>query len=178
MKSLLPIIAFALVPLSATSQEPGKQPTQAREPQTKLEQFQAKTGTVIIMAFSKVGGLPAQYGASIAVETREFTDASTGSKQFGITIEVKETGRIERQNTSFIDLDEIESLLKGIDYIAGVDKRVTKLSDFQADYRTKGDFGVSTYSTSKGDIGVAVKSGRYGGVTAYIESKTCLDSAS
>ena len=140
---------------------------QKEEPKTKLEQFQAKTGAVIIMGYSTVGSISAQFGGSVRVETREITDAASGSKQFGVYIAVKEGGRFERENSSYIDLDEIESLVKGIEYISGLTAEVTKLGGFQAEYRTRGDLAVLTYSSAK-EIQAAVKSSRYGAATGYL----------
>lgn len=136
-------------------------------PKTKIEAFQAKTGSVIIGGFSAIGGVAGDYGSRVDVEAREFTDASTGKKEYGIVIEVKEEGRFERQGRAFVDYDEIDSLLKGIDYIAKIDSTTTKLADFQADYRTKGDLEVSTYSHS-GEVKAAVSVGRIGGAQAFL----------
>jgi hypothetical protein len=133
---------------------------------TKLAAFQAKTGAVIIQGFSKIGTVPALYGAHVAVQAKEYTNASDGTREYGVTIEVKEGGTLERESTSYIDYDELESLLSGIDYIVKIDKSVTQLANFQADYRTKGDFGISTFS-SAGQILAAVKSGTIGGASAF-----------
>jgi hypothetical protein len=104
----------------------------------------------------------------VEVETRESTDAGSKAKQFGVYIQVREGARIERANASFVDLDEIESLIKGIEYISGLKSDVTKLTGFQAEYRTKGDLAVSTFSSGKGNISALIKSGRYGTVNAFI----------
>jgi hypothetical protein len=161
-------IVILLLATSSFAQEAQNPPQQ---PKTKLEQFQAKTGSVIVRGFSIIGGVPGQFESFMTVESKEFTDASTGAKQYGITIKVTENSP-HRENTSYIDLDEIDSLLKGITYIGAITKSVTKLKDFQADYRTKGDFGISTFSnTPTGEIGVAVRSGTYGHTTAYFDLK-------
>jgi hypothetical protein len=139
----------------------------SREAKTKLEAFQAMTGAVIIKGFSKIGSVSGQYGGNVSVEGREFLDASSGKREYGITIDVAKAGEVERNHTSYIDYDEIESLLKGIDYIAKVQSSVTKLEDFQADYRTKGDFQISTFSTRKGEIMAAVSGGAFSEVTTY-----------
>ncbi len=170
-KLLLSTCAIALI--SVSGQQPPVAVQQAQqqkeEPKTKLEQFQAKTGSVIIMAYSKVGAFSAQYGASVEVQTREFTDASTGAKQYGVFITVKETKPYEREDSSFIDFDEIESLIKGIEYISGVTSEVSKLPMFQAEYRTRGDLMVSTFgSSTKTQIEAVIKSGRYGSASAYM----------
>jgi len=85
-------------------------------------------------------------------------DPSTGKKQYGMVIVVKGTDQFEREGQSFIDYDEIEPLLKGIDYIANVKPNVTKLTYFQAAYRTKGDLTVTTYNLGD-QVHAAVESG-------------------
>lgn len=137
-------------------------------PKTKLEAFEAQTGTVIIRGFSNVGSIRGLYGTSIDVEAREFTNATSGRKEYGITVTVKETQRLERDSTSYIDYDEIDSLLRGIDYIGKIKRDVTTLQEFQADYRTKGDLSVSTF-TSGPNVMAAIKSGTVGETTAYLK---------
>jgi hypothetical protein len=136
-------------------------------PKTKLEEFSAKTGVVIVRGFEEIGTVSGHYNTSIKVEAKEFVNVSTGKKEYGITIEVKkEDGRYDKESTSYIDYDEISSLISGIDYIAKVNKSATKFSNFQADYNTKGDFKVSTFSMNE-KIMVAIASGRIGSVSAY-----------
>ena len=134
---------------------------------TKLEQFSAKTGVVFIRGFQKIGSAQGLYNTSVNIESKEFTNVSDGTKQYGITIEAfKEDGRYDKKHTSFIDYDEINSLIKGVDYISKVKPDVTKFENFQADYRTKGDFKISTFSSGN-RIMVAVSSGNIGRVAAY-----------
>jgi hypothetical protein len=85
----------------------------------------------------------------------------------GIAIEVKGSSR-QRESTSSIDYDEIESLIKGIDYITKIDKSVTSLSNFEAMYKTKGEFSITTFSSQSGEIKVAVSSGRVVQTTAFL----------
>lgn len=104
----------------------------------------------------------------VAVNSREFTDAQTGRKAYGIVVEVRESGRLERSHRSYIDYDEIDSLIKGIDYIAKLDNSVTKLDSFEAQYSTKGEFSVTVFSDTEG-LQVAITSGRFGGASTYIK---------
>jgi hypothetical protein len=136
-------------------------------PKTKLEEFSAKTGAVIVRGFEEIGTISGIYNTSIKVEAKEFVNVSTGKKEYGITIEVKkEDGSYDKESTSYIDYDEISSLISGIDYISKVNKSATKFSNFQADYNTKGDFKISTFSTGN-KIMVGIESGRIGSVSAY-----------
>lgn len=135
------------------------------KPKTQLEAFAAKTGVVIIRGFSEVGTLKGQYGTSVTVEAREFTNAQNGQKEYGIAVKV--TGGRDQDNTSYVDYEEIESLVQGLDYISKIDRAVTAMENFQADYRTQGDLVLSTY-TSGGKIEFSVSSGRIGRQLAFL----------
>lgn len=161
LRSQIALLVLSLSVGPAVAQQPAPEP-----PRTKIEAFQARDGVVIVRGFSKIGELKGMYGTSIEVESKEFTDAGARTKAYGVTVDVKESIRLERSNTSYIDLDEVPSLLTGIDYIAKVDKSITPLEDFQADYKTKGDFKVSTFSRGA-DVMFAVSSGTIGRVVAY-----------
>jgi hypothetical protein len=166
MKTLLAITMVSAIALVSVGQE---QKTAAPiEPKTKLEAFEARTGAVIIRGFSTVGTIRGRYETSVEIECKEFTDASSGKREFGVSIEVKQAGRIERKDRAYIDYDEIDSLVKGIEYISKIEKSVTKLDQFQADYKTKGELRVSTFSDDSGKIQTAIHSGQFGGVTAYL----------
>jgi len=160
-------LSGALLCASACSaQGPQQKDSQAAPPATKLEAFSAKTGTVIVRGYTTVGVVNGM--GTVTIDAREFRDAGTKLRVTGLSIEVKESGRLERESTSFVDYDEIDSLLQGIDYISKIDQNVTPMKSFEAEYKTKGDFSVTTFS-SRGGISVAVSSGRFGKVSAYLK---------
>jgi len=174
MKKTITIIAAVMlaVPFSVTAQN---LKDQVPSPKTKLEEFSARTGTVIVRGFEEIGKVHGYYNTSITVEAKEFINVSTGKKEYGITIQVKkEEGKYDKENMSYIDYDEIESLISSIDYISKVDKTATKFSNFQADYKTKGDFEVSTFSSGE-QIMFAVSSGHIGKVTAFYHMSLLLE---
>jgi hypothetical protein len=137
-------------------------------PKTKLESFERQTGTVIIKGFANIGSVRGL--GEVSVTCMELTEAANASKQYGITIEVVSSGRLEREDRSFVDYDEIESLIKGIDYISKAGPDITPLENFEAIYQTKGDLSLITFSTSPGKSEAAVRSGRIGGATAFIST--------
>jgi len=165
MMKITTLVVLALLLISNSIQAKSLKDN-APEPKTKLEAFSARTGTVIIRGFENIGSIHGLYGTKITIDSKEFIHVSSGTKEYGITIEVT---RGEREDTSYIDYDEINSLIKGITYISKVNKSATKFSDFQADYKTKGDFEISIFNSSGDEIMVAVSSGYIGKVTAYYE---------
>jgi len=137
-------------------------------PATKLEEFSGRTGTVVVRGYSTVGEIDGL--GSVTIDAREFRDAGEPKlRQTGLSIAVKESGHLERESTSFVDYDEIESLLRGIDYISKIDRSVTSLKEFEAEYRTRGDFRITTFSSQGGSIRVAISSGRIGPASAYFK---------
>lgn len=142
---------------------------------TKLQSFQAKTGAVVVLGFSNVASVPGLYSGRAEVVARELTDATSGMKVQGISIQITRPGTFERKETSYIDYDELESLLRGIDYISKIDRNPTKLADFQADYRTKGDLVVSTFSDNSGNTLASLTSGSIGGVSAFFPMSRLSD---
>ena len=167
LKTLTFILTVLLTATVAVGQQSSAADASAAKPKTKLEAFERQTGSVIIRGFSTIGTIIGIHGGSASVEAREFVNPSIGKREYGIVVEVKEGGRLEREDRSYVDYDEIEPLLHGIDYVLKVDASTTKLSDFQADYHTKGDLTITTFSSAS-DVKAAITSGRIGGADVII----------
>jgi hypothetical protein len=162
------LLAALATPVVAQQQAADPAAQQRADPSTKIEAFSAKTGVVMIKGFSTVGQVRGQ--GIVSVDAREFRDASSPKTGvYGVAIEVKESGRLERASRSFIDQDEIDSLVSGINYISKISKSVTIMKDFEAQYRTKGDFSITVFSDSSGGLSVAVASGRIGKTSAFLK---------
>jgi hypothetical protein len=160
MRSLISLVFVSLVVFSGAAV--GQEPVETQlEPRTKLEAFQARTGVVIIKGFSRIGTAAGLDGTSIEVETRELKDAVSNSREYGITVEVREAGSTGKRSLSFVDYDEIDPLLKGLEYLNRIDNAVTQLNRFEADYRTRGDLLISAASARGGVISLSISSGLF-----------------
>lgn len=142
-------------------------PAEAGQLKTKLEAFQAKSGVVIIKGFSRMGSVSGRFGGIAEVQSMELRDAGSPLRITGAVVTIREGGRLERESRSFIDYDEIDSLIKGLDYVARADSTVTKLSSFEANYSTKGDLMISVFSQQTGELGAAISSGSIGTVRVF-----------
>jgi hypothetical protein len=159
---LIPVAAYGQTAAPAQTAKPT--PNEAK---TTLETFQAKTGVVIVKGFSRLGTMRG-IGGTVEVSSREFTDAQTGKKAYGIVVEVRESGRLERSNRSYVDYEEIDSLVKGIDYIAKMDNTVTKMDSFEAQYSTKGDLSITVFNDAEG-LQVGITTGKIGATSAFFK---------
>ena len=165
MRKIL-LATILTIPLIAVAQEQAD--ATKVPPATKLEAFSARTGIVLVKGFTNLGTVNGM--GRVSIDVREFRDASNPkSAQYGVAFEVKESGRPERENTSYIDEDEIDSLIRGLDYISKIDRSVTTFGNFEAQYRTKGDLSLVVFSGSGGEISLAVSSGRIGRTRAFLK---------
>lgn len=136
------------------------------KPKTKLEAFQQQTGSVLIKGYTEIGNVVAidPSPASTSVHAMEFASATTKNKLTGIVIEINTMSRrgmnVTGSERSFIDYDEIDDLLKGIDYISNAAKGVTKHDNFEVKYSTRGDFSATTFNSGNGEIKASIDVGR------------------
>jgi hypothetical protein len=128
-----------------------------KQPKTKIEEFQAKTGIVVVKGFTEIGEV-SDLG-HVDVTAMEFTETSSGLKSTGIAIEVKESGTLEKKERAFIDYDEIDSLISGIDYVSRANSSVTKHKLFEATYVTKGCFKVTAFNDNSNVMRAGISSG-------------------
>jgi len=168
MRTLLTVALVLAVACRETQSQAAPQgdTSKTANPKTKLEAFQARSGSVIIMGFESSGKIECVYGGEMNVESRELTEATSGRKEYGVAVEV--SGGRNQTERSYVDDDEIESLLKGLDYVAKADQSITPLAEFQADYRTRGSLKVSAFTT-KGTVMLAVEPNSPFGQSCYLK---------
>lgn len=145
MKKILiaTLCVFVLVPFIASAQVKGEGKT--KEPATKLEAFLAKKGKLIVKDLYKLGEVAGRYGSDIEFKALViYEPGQEGQRIRGLKIEITEGGTYERSNTSFLDLEEIESLSRAIEYMVslsakwkGINKEYTEIV-----FATKGDFNI------------------------------------
>jgi hypothetical protein len=140
----------------------------AEEPATKLEAFMAQDGAVVIRGSSRVGGVRGEPGCVVAVESKEVKIVGSGERALGITVEVRRLDGRDPGRTSYVDFEELPSLLSGLEYMGRLERSASSLDQLEADYRTKGGLAVTLYNTSSG-MKAVVASGVVGRATATLE---------
>ena len=109
------------------------------EPRTKLEAIEGGYESILLKGFSQIATIRVR-GAEIRIDAVELKDNTASTRAMGIAIAMREADQ-ERinENRAFVDYEEIDSLLRAIDFSAKVNETVTKLAGFEARYRTRGD---------------------------------------
>ena len=92
-----------------------KTETEKTEPATKLEQVLSKKGRLYLKVFFYAGMISGQNSINITVRALVVCEPSReGEKIRGLIIEFLEGAKLEKINSSFLEIEECESLLKAI----------------------------------------------------------------
>jgi hypothetical protein len=127
-------------------------------PLTKIEIFEARTGTVIVRGSVLIGTMSAQTG-TVSVRAKEDVEPGLGAKAYGIAVGLQEGGRPE--DATMVDYDELDSFLSGIDYIRKANPSMTPLPEYDVGYTTAGWLRLVFYTSIKhpGTTQIALQSG-------------------
>ncbi len=137
------------------------------EPRTKLEAIDAGYERVLIKGFSQIATLDVR-GGDIRVDAVDLKDATASRRAIGIVVSLKESAERPRENRSFIDYEEIDRLLRALESIARVNETATKLTGFEARYRTLGDLEISVFRQSRSGTAAALSTGICDRITVFL----------
>jgi hypothetical protein len=121
-------------------------------PATLLEGFRAPIGAVVTIGHEILGEVK---GMSVGV--RELRD-STGGRVRGAVVEV--TPEKGATQLSYIDIDELPLLLRGLDQLLAVTTNPTQFRNFEMHYATKGELEVAASSSRNRGVVFSVEAGR------------------
>jgi hypothetical protein len=159
---LLILAGFALaVASSAFSQERWQRLPPARDaqfyaPRNRLEEFESRSSTLLIKGRTWVATLRTAVG-SARVEATEIRDAVNGTRATGVTI----TLTAASETRCLIDYDEIESLVGAFEVMEKAGDSITKLTNFEAHFRTRADFEIIVFKQTSGGVAAAIEGGFY-----------------
>jgi len=155
------VIATAVPALSQERWQrlpPGRD-AQFYSPRNKLEEFESRTSTLLIKGRTWVATLSTA-AAATRVEATDIRDVGNGTRVAGVTIAL--TGAPPGTEVRcLIDYDEIEPLVHAFDVMEKADDSVTKLTNFEAHYRTRGDFEIIVFKQLTGGIAAAIEGGYF-----------------
>ncbi len=153
------VIAAASPLLAQSEQAPPRPLTDAADvglpPATKLEAFTPAPGSIVTVGFDPLRGLQLVQGVN--VEVREVHD-DHGDGARGLVIRVTEVET--RRDFSYVDADEVPSLLAGIDTLLQVTTNPTPFAMFEVRYATRGELEFTVFSNARGEIVYAIQAGR------------------
>jgi hypothetical protein len=127
-------------------------------PRNKLEEFEGRMATILIKGRTYVATLRAQNGFA-RVEATEIRDSANSNRVTGVVITIVADGGPPGEIRSLIDYEEIDPLIRAFDTVAKSDDSITKLTHFEARYRTAGDFEIMVFKQIAGGVAASVEGG-------------------
>ena len=165
-----------MLPSISAAQAGGTASAQPAQASTKIESLLMSRGSMITKDFFPVGKLAGGIGGGSADFDALIVGRVGGQTVLkGLRIEVKEGGRLERSNTSLLDLDEIEDLAKAIEYFSSPASQTTPAGEAvggetphrEVTFSTKGGFSLTCFGEAAKQS-CAVQSGSIGSTSIYI----------
>jgi len=161
--SVILMLLFFCIELFAQVKEADK----VKEPSTKLEALLLKKGRLIVKEFYELGLISGQYGTKMEISALViYEPGQESNKTKGLKFEIESGGRYERSDSSFLDVDEIESLSNAIKYMVDLSakwKETTK-EYTEVIFSTKSDFRLGFFQ--KGTNQTAFSASGYVGKTS------------
>jgi hypothetical protein len=115
-------------------------------PKSNLEIFEATTGVVLIRGTDEAGVVPGRTG-NITLKCRETRDAATNRREFGVAVIVTQAEGYE--DTTVVDYDELDALIRSLEYISKVDWAISAMGHFEAGYTTRSGLKLASYSSRR-----------------------------
>jgi len=100
---------------------------------TEIGIFESQTNVVIVKGVGQIGSV-STVAAVISVRCKESTSAATGQREYGIAIVIEAS---QWRGLAIVDYDELDALLKGMDYLGKITYDVTSLPDIEATFTTR-----------------------------------------
>ena len=113
---------------------------------TRIENFEARTNTVVVKGFSQVGSVSIG-GGTILIMAKESADIASGSRAFGIAVEL--TGQNPVRQMALLDEDELAPLAYGLDYLSKITSDASALPAFTAEFKTRSGLFFAAHSSRR-----------------------------
>lgn len=169
---IIAVLALMLFCGSALAQRSGPEfrrplACEPLEPRTKLEDIESRYESVVTKGFTRYTTLRVA-DIEIRLDAVEMKDTANSTRALGFVVALRELGEKPRENRSFVDYEEIDRLIKGMESVSKVNETMTKLAGFEARYRTLGDLEIIVFRQTRSGIAASVTSGICDRVTAHM----------
>jgi len=162
--TIFSVMMLLLVCCSTLAQRPGPEfwrrvSCEPLEPRTKLEAFEEKYATVLVKGFTRITTVEIR---GIRIDALELRDPRNSTRARGVVIALREAetaGERSGDNRVYIDYEEIDSVISGLDAVAGVNETLTKLASFEARYRTLGDLEIAVFRQTQRGMAASLSTG-------------------
>ncbi len=111
-------------------------------PPTEIQNFELQNDTVIVKGFGDIGSVTTEAG-NISVRCKESDNVTAGSKMYGIAVALESN---QLRNYFVVDDDELDALIRGLDFLSKISYDITTLPAFDASFATRSGLRIAAHS--------------------------------
>lgn len=111
-------------------------------PPTEIQNFESQSDTVIVKGFGDIGTLATDAG-NVFVGCKESDNVMAGSKMYGIAVTFESN---QSRDAFVVDDDELDALIRGLDFLGKISYDVTTLPSFDAEFTTRSGLRIAAHS--------------------------------
>jgi len=135
-------IPFILIAICCASPLASRAQVATNPPPTEIQNFELQSDTVIVKGFGEIGSLVTDAGV-ISVRCKESDNVMAGSKMYGIAVVLESN---QSRNAFVVDDDELEALIRGLDFLDKISYDVTTMPSFDAEFTTRSGLRMAAHS--------------------------------
>jgi hypothetical protein len=113
---------------------------------TEIENFEARTNTVIVKGFGQAGSVSVGAG-TVLIMVKESDDTVAGHRMFGIAVEL--TGQNAPRQVAILDEVELAPLASGLDYLSKISSDASSLPAYVAEFKTRSGLRVAAHCSRR-----------------------------
>ena len=114
-------------------------------PPTEIQNFEMQPDVVIVKGVDQIGSIATESG-TLLVRCKESDNVATGQKQYAIAIAIETN---QSRMVLFVDYDELDALIHGLNFLGKVTYDVTPMPAFDATITTRSGFRAGAHSERK-----------------------------
>ncbi len=137
--SFILIALCAALPLALHAQD------STNAPATEIENFELQTDAVIVKGVGDIGTLDTPAG-TVFVRYKESDNITSGQKQYAIAVGLSSN---QARGVLFVDYDELDALVRGLEYLSKVTYDITTMPSFDAIFSTRSGLRAAAYSEQR-----------------------------
>jgi hypothetical protein len=125
-------------------------------PRTYFEAYNSVADAPLLRGMSVIGTLNNQINYPVEIRVEELINSQSSNTVYGVSLRTRLAAK--QLEVDYIDYDELDGLIRGLQFVSQTDHNRTPLDNFEAAYRTRS--GLSILKVSNGaKVTIVMKSG-------------------
>ena len=111
-------------------------------PATEIENFELQTDVVMVKGFGDIGSVSTE-GGILSVRCKESNNLASNSKLYGIAVGINFE---QSHGYLVVDYDEMDSLIRALDFLGKISYNVTPMQGFDASFTTRSGLRIGAHT--------------------------------